>query len=170
MSISANAVTKSSKPNAVAGFFVCFGATLAVSVVGALASIRAAEFYQSLTRPTWAPPSWLFGPVWSMLYLGMAIAAWLVWRAPSPQRQGALIAYFVQLALNGLWSWLFFAWHQGLWAFVDIVVLWLLIVVTLVRFWRIYRVAGTLLVPYLLWVSFASMLALSVWQLNPQRL
>ena len=95
--------------------------------------------------------------------------AWLVWRSGGFRSHRAALSLFgVQLALNALWSWLFFAWHRGAWAFIDIVALWILVVATLVFFWRARRLAGALLIPYLLWVSFASALNYSVWQLNPQ--
>ena len=99
----------------------------------------------------------------------MGIAAWLVWRSGGfrTNRQ-ALTLFLVQLALNALWSWLFFAWHRGGLAFTDIVVLWLFIAATIVSFWRVRPLAGVLLIPYLLWVSFAAVLNYSVWQLNPQ--
>jgi tryptophan-rich sensory protein len=97
----------------------------------------------------------------------MAVASWLVWREPTLRRRPALVIYAMQLALNSLWSWLFFAWHQGLWACVEIVVLWMLIGATVVRFWRIRRAAAALLIPYWLWVSFASGLAFAVWRRNP---
>lgn len=99
----------------------------------------------------------------------MAIAAWLVWRAADFRTtRFPLTLFLVQLALNALWSWLFFGWHHGALAFADILLLWVLIVATLIAFWRIRRLAGALLFPYLLWVSFASALNYSVWQLNPQ--
>ena len=99
----------------------------------------------------------------------MGIAAWLVWRVGAfPAARSALTLYLVQLALNALWTWLFFGWHRGALAFADIVLLWVLIVATLIAFWRIRPMAGTLLVPYLVWVSFAAALNFSVWQLNPQ--
>ncbi len=144
-------------------------ATFAVSAVGALASIQARPFYGALAQPAWAPPPWLFGPVWTALYAMMAIAAWLVWRSGGwrPNR-AALSLYSGQLVLNGLWSWLFFAWSRGALAFADILVLWVLIVATLVSFWRVRPLAGALLVPYLLWVTFATVLNYSLWQLNPQ--
>ena len=120
-------------------------------------------------QPTWAPPAWLFGPVWSLLYAMMAVAAWLVWRDGGWQKNRAALTLFVlQLGFNALWSWLFFAWHMGAWAFADIALLWLLIATTIACFWRVRRLAGALLIPYLLWVSFAAMLNYSVWQLNPQ--
>ena len=99
----------------------------------------------------------------------MGIAAWLVWRVGGFRAaKSALTLFLVQLALNALWSWLFFGWHWGAFAFADILLLWALIVATLISFWRIRPLAGALLVPYLLWVSFASALNYSVWQLNPQ--
>jgi len=148
------------------GWFVV---SFAASAVGAVASIQAESFYGQLVQPPWAPPSSVFGPVWSVLYALMAIAAWLVWRSGGFRaNRTALSLFVVQLALNALWSWLFFAWHLGAWAFADIVVLWAFIVATLVSFWRVRPLAGALLIPYLLWVSFASVLNYSVWQLNPQ--
>lgn len=142
--------------------------TFAAAGVGAIASLDAGAFYSQLSRPQWAPPSWLFGPVWSLLYALMAIAAWLVWRSRGFRaNRGALLLFLVQLAANSLWTWLFFAWHQGALAFAEILLLWLLIVATVVSFWRVSTVAGLLLLPYLAWVSFASALTLSVWRLNP---
>jgi benzodiazapine receptor len=140
------------------------------AAIGAVASIRAAEFYQELIRPAWAPPGNLFGPVWSVLYFLMGVASWLVWREQQAKSGGALALYGVQLALNALWSWLFFAWREGQWAFVEIVVLWILIVATVVSFSRIRPLAAALLLPYLAWVSFASVLAFKVWRLNPHLL
>jgi tryptophan-rich sensory protein len=146
-------------------FFVSFAA----SAVGAVASIQAKSFYSQLTQPTWAPPPWLFGPVWTVLYALMSIAAWLVWRSGGFRANRiALSLFLLQLSLNALWTWFFFAWHHGALAFADIVLLWVLIVATLVSFRRVRPLAGTLLIPYLLWVSFASVLNYSVWQLNPQ--
>lgn len=136
--------------------------------IGAWASVGAASFYGELTRPAWAPPAAVFGPVWTALYITMGIAAWLVWReGPSPVIRRALVLFGVQLVLNVLWSWLFFGWRLGAAAFLDIIVLLVLIVTTMVAFWRIKPLAGALLIPYLLWVGFASALNYSVWQLNP---
>jgi len=146
-----------------------FAASFVAAGLGAIASTRASAFYGQLTQPSWAPPSSVFGPVWTVLYALMAIAAWLVWRAGGFRaNRGALSLFLVQLALNALWSWLFFAWHRGALAFADIVVLWVLILGTLVSFWRVRPLAGALLLPYLLWVSFAAALNYSVWHLNPQ--
>jgi translocator protein len=145
--------------------------TASAAGVGALASIDAASFYAELQRPAWAPPAWLFGPVWTVLYGLMAVAAWLVWRQGGfAARRTELALYLGQLVLNALWSVLFFRERLGAFAFVDIVALWMLIIVTLIAFWRVRPLAGALLLPYLVWVSFAAVLNHSVWQLNPQAL
>jgi tryptophan-rich sensory protein len=135
--------------------------------LGGAASIRADAFYAQLVRPEWAPPSWVFGPVWTALYALMGIAAWLVWRVGGIRAaRTALTLFLAQLALNALWSWLFFGWHLGALALADIVLLWALILATLIGFWRIRPLAGALMVPYLLWVSFAVALNYSIWRLN----
>ena len=158
-----------SKQKQILGLVDWLVVSFAASAVGAVASIQAKSFYSQLTQPTWAPPAGIFGPVWTVLYALMGIAAWLVWRSGGfrPNRK-ALTLFLLQLAFNSLWSWLFFAWHRGAWALADVLVLWILIVATLVSFWRLRPLAGALLIPYLLWVSFASALNYSVWQLNPQ--
>jgi tryptophan-rich sensory protein len=152
----------------VLGFVGWFVLVFAAAAAGAIASIQAAQFYGTLTRPSWAPPSWLFAPVWNVLYLLMTIAVWLVWRHRATR--AALTLFISQLALNALWSWLFFTWHQGRWAFIEIIVLWFLIAATVLAFWRIRALAGALLLPYLAWVSFASALAYQTWRLNPSLL
>lgn len=143
---------------------LCFVA----SAIGAIASIQAQSFYGSLVQPSWAPPAWLFGPVWTALYTMMAISAWMIWRYGgfAPNRK-ALSLFVIQLALNSLWSWLFFAWLQGMLSFINIVFLWVFILLTLIAFWRKNTWAGLLLVPYIIWVSFASALNFAMWQLNP---
>ena len=136
--------------------------------IGAIASLGAPEFYASLTRPSWAPPAGVFGPVWTFLYMAMGVAAWLVWRERGWSRaRGALGLFVLQLGFNTLWSWLFFGWHWGALAFADILVLLALIVATIIAFGRIRRLAAWLLAPYLAWVTFATLLNYSVWQLNP---
>ena len=145
--------------------------TFCAAALGAAASINAGSFYAELVRPSWSPPAWLFGPVWSLLYLLIGVAAWLVWRAHGFRRaRFALIVFVIQLAANALWSWLFFAWRQGGFAFADIVLLWILIVATIVAFLRLQRLAAALLLPYLAWVSFAALLNFSIWQLNAANL
>lgn len=142
--------------------------TFAAGSVGAMASARAATFYGQLSQPSWAPPAWLFGPVWSVLYLCMAVAAWLVWRERGFKgAAGALWLFIIQLVANALWTWLFFVLHAGALSMAEILLLWLLIAATIVKFWPVQRLAALLLVPYLAWVSFASGLTLSLWRLNP---
>ena len=143
-------------------------ASFAAAGMGGLASVNAAGFYGDLVRPPWAPPAWLFGPVWSVLFLLMGVAAWLVWRDHGFRGAGAALKlYLAQLLANALWSWLFFAWRQGAFAFAEVIVLWLLIAATIFSFWRLHRLAALLLVPYLAWVSFAAALNFVLWRLNP---
>ena len=143
----------------------------AAAAAGAFASQEAGDFYASLARPAWAPPGWLFAPVWSALYLLMGIAAWLVWKERGFRNARVALALFVvQLAANALWTWLFFAWRLGAAAFAEILVLWVLIVATMAAFWRVRPLAGALLVPYLAWVSFACVLCWTVWKMNPAAL
>ena len=144
------------------------GVAAAAAVAGAIASQDAAAFYQRLVRPSWAPPAAVFGPVWTILYVLMGVAAWLVWRErTAPGRRGALVLFTAQLAVNALWSWLFFAWHRGALAFADILLLIVLVVATIAAFWRSRPLAGALLLPYLGWIVFAAALAYRVWQDNP---
>jgi tryptophan-rich sensory protein len=141
-------------------------AAFAAGAVGAVASVDAASFYAQLSKPSWAPPASVFGPVWSVLYALMGVSAWLVWRSPGSKRV-ALGLFGAQLAANALWSWMFFAWHRGALAAVEVLVLLALIVATAVAFWRSSRLAALLLVPYLLWVGFASVLTWALWRSNP---
>lgn len=150
---------------------VALAVTFLAAAAGGLASVDAAAFYSQLARPDWAPPGWLFGPVWSVLYVLMAVAAWLVWRAAGLARARTPLALFVaQLAANALWSWLFFAWRLGALAFAEVLVLWALVAATIAAFWRVRSLAALLLVPYLAWVTFAAALTYSVWRRNPQLL
>jgi translocator protein len=143
-------------------------ATLLTGGIGAFASVNAASFYRQLTQPVWAPPAWLFGPVWSVLYVLMAISAWLVWKKHRFHGAATALGLFAsQLIFNALWTWLFFAWKLGAVALVEIGVLWLLIACTTLLFWRLHRLAAVLLMPYLAWVSFAAALNFSLWRLNP---
>ena len=136
-----------------------------VALVGA--QFAPGEWYAALNKPALNPPNWIFGPVWTGLYILMAIAAWLVWRERgAPGRALALSAWLVQLLLNAAWSWLFFGLHRPGWAFAEIVLLFGAIVVTLVLFWRIRTLAGVLMLPYLLWVGFAAYLNFQIWSLN----
>ena len=142
--------------------------TFTAAALGAFASADASAFYAELARPSWAPPAWLFGPVWSALYALMAASAWLVWRNRGfAGAQTALVLFIVQLAANALWSWLFFELHRGDLAFAEVLVLWCLIVATIVSFQRISTLAAALLYPYLAWCTFASALTFTIWSLNP---
>lgn len=147
----------------------CLGSVILAGGIGAIASIDASEFYGQLVKPAWAPPSGVFGPVWTVLYILMAFAAWIAWRQRMPVDavRGAMQLFGAQLVLNALWSWLFFHWHLGALALVEVCLLWFAVLTTTIQFWRLKPLAGALLVPYLLWVSFATALNAAVWRLNP---
>jgi benzodiazapine receptor len=132
-----------------------------------LTNVSLATWYPGLVKPSFNPPNWIFGPVWSALYFAMAVAAWLVWRRRGAQAVGlALSLYAAQLILNVAWSGLFFALQSPGVAFGEVLLFWGAILATLVTFWRVDRLAGALFVPYLAWVSFAAVLNLAIWQLN----
>ena len=125
-------------------------------------------WYQTLAKPELAPPNWIFAPVWTTLFFLMGIAAYLIWKK-GLVRQDVKVAlgfFVVQLILNTLWSIIFFGAHALGWALLDIVLLWLAILATTLSFWKISRVAGSLMIPYLLWVSFAIYLNYSIFILN----
>lgn len=125
------------------------------------------EWYAAIAKPAWNPPNWIFGPVWTVLYVLMAVSAWLVWRqAGFSGAGGALGLFILQLALNGLWSYLFFGLHRLDLALFEIVVLWGAILATAILFWGVKRLAGALLLTYLAWVGFASFLNFTLWSLN----
>lgn len=143
---------------------VCLGA----GGLGAVATTPEIEgWYKTIEKPTWNPPDYVFGPVWTTLYLMMAIAAWLVWK-PAGLKAAAvpLTLFAVQLVLNIAWSWIFFGMHELGWAFAEIIILWLAIVATTAAFFKRSKGAGWLMVPYLAWVSFASVLNFAIWRLN----
>ncbi len=142
--------------------------SFAAATAGGLASAQAGSFYRELVRPAWAPPGWLFGPVWTLLYLMMGVAAWRVWRdASGRSRRAALGLFIAQLIANALWTWIFFVWRQGGWAFAEILLLWAMILGTARLFAKHDKTAALLLLPYLAWVSFAAALTWSLWQSNP---
>lgn len=126
-------------------------------------------WYPTIAKPSFNPPNWIFMPVWSTLYIMMGLAAGLVWDKIEQQRETVrkgIIFFWIQLALNALWSYLFFGLHNPLLAMIEIVVLWLMIYETFVQFNKVNKVAGYLLIPYLLWVTFAAVLNASIWWLN----
>lgn len=144
---------------------LCF----AVSGMGAIFTSRSvSEWYPVLQKPSWNPPAWVFGPVWTVLYLMMAIAAWMVWRRRG-FREGAaaLLIFAFQLALNAAWSPLFFGLRNPLAGLLDIIPLWAAILATIAAFRKISPLAAALLIPYWLWVSFATALNFMIWRLNP---
>lgn len=145
---------------ALAGFVVV---TFCAPLAGMIAP--PGDWYATLAKPEWNPPSWIFGPVWTVLYLMMAVAAWLVWKRDGWRRP--LWFYSGQLLLNAAWTPVFFAAHQIGLALVVISALWLAILGTLLAFWRISKPAGWMLVPYLAWVSFAAFLNYTLWRMNP---
>lgn len=145
-----------------------YGATLLAAVLGGIGSASAGAFYQQLNLPQFAPPSWIFGPVWTVLYIAMASAAYLVWRSQVEARTRPVLALFlIHLVVNALWSWLFFAWRSGLWATVGVIILLGLVVWLAARFRHYSRMAMLLMIPYALWVGFATILTISIWQMNP---
>jgi translocator protein len=159
-------VTKgSARYVALAGFLTL---TFAAAAIGSTATFTNVKtWYPLLQKPAWTPPSWLFAPVWSALYVAMAVAGWRVWRLQSGRAaRGVLRLYTAQLALNALWSVLFFGMRRPDLALIDIAGLWLLLVIALVYFWRSDRIAGMLWAPYVAWVSFASALNAAIWWLN----
>jgi tryptophan-rich sensory protein len=148
------------------GLAVAVAACFAAAGIGSLYTTPAIPgWYAALEKPAWTPPNRLFGPVWTLLYLMMAVAVWLVWRERG--FAGVAITIFaVQLTLNALWSIIFFGWQRPGLALVEIFFLWAAIFATMLTFWRISHAAGWLMWPYLLWVTFAGFLNLSIWKLN----
>ncbi len=152
------------KAAVLAGFIlVCLGAG-AVGSVFTASSV--ADWYPALNKPALTPPSWVFGPAWSVLYMTMAVAAWLVWLSGHSRRRRALIVFGVQLFLNLMWSVIFFGLRAPGAALIELVVLWGLIVVTILEFRKIRPPAAILLIPYFLWVTFAGFLNYGLWKLN----
>jgi translocator protein len=150
-------------------WLVLAGFVLLCLAVGGIAGFATAQsvndWYLTLNRPSWNPPGWLFGPVWTTLYVMMAVAAWLVWRRGG-NIQGAMILFFSQLALNFAWSFLFFGARSPWLGLVDIAMLWVALLATTIVFFGKSRVAGLLMLPYLAWVSFAAVLNFTIWRLN----
>ncbi len=134
---------------------------------GAVTATNVGGWYQTLAKPAFNPPDWVFGPVWTVLFVLMALAAALVWRhGPVPGRRPAIAWFLAQLALNLAWTCLFFGLQQVGLALLCLILLWFAIAATLWQFGRNDRLAGWLLAPYLAWVSFAGILNLAIWRLN----
>jgi benzodiazapine receptor len=140
---------------------------LAATLGGYWTDLTVKTWYPALAKPAWTPPSGVFGPVWTLLYASMAVAAWRVWRkAGWVAGRYALVLYFVQLTLNTAWPGLFFGLRSPAFGALEIVLLWIAILLTLRDFWRVDRVAGFLFVPYLAWVTYAAALNVAIWQMN----
>ena len=139
----------------------------AAGVGGLFTSPGVRDWYPSLAKPIWNPPAWLFGPVWTALYICIAIAGFLVWRRTGfSGAKGTLTLFAMQLVLNAAWSWVFFGLHQPGWAFGEIVLLWVSILATMLAMFRVSPWSGVLFVPYLAWVTFAAVLNFTLWRMN----
>ncbi|RYZ23764.1 MAG: tryptophan-rich sensory protein [Chitinophagaceae bacterium] len=137
------------------------------AAAGAITVTATGSWYQQIQRPSWNPPGWVFGPVWTLLYVLMGIALYAVWKSPDgPAKRRAIILWSVQLFLNFCWSLIFFGMHRIGAAFAEIVLLWIAILLTIFAFARISRPAAWMLVPYIAWVSFAAILTFTIWKLN----
>ena len=143
--------------------------TLGAGVIAGLATAsNIGGWYSTLSKPGFNPPNWIFGPVWTLLYILMGLALFLIWKQPvSNKRSNSLWLFFVQLFLNFIWSFLFFYFHKTGLALVDIIILWIFIILTIISFSRLSKTAAWLLVPYICWVSFASILNGAIYHLNP---
>jgi benzodiazapine receptor len=153
----------------IVGLIVALAVSLGTGALGGFATASSvSSWYPTIAKPSWNPPNWLFSPVWTLLFILMGVAAWLVWKlgATDPKVRTALILFGVQLLFNLLWSVLFFGLRSPGWALLEIVILWGLILGTLVAFYRLRPLAGLLLVPYQLWVTFATALNGAIWSLN----
>ena len=142
---------------------------LAAGGLGSIATARSvAEWYPLLVKPWWNPPSWVFGPVWTVLYIFMGVAAWRVWCSAGSfgSARSAMILFLLQLALNAAWSWLFFGFRMPGAALAELLLLWVFIVATIRTFFVYDLVAAWMMVPYLAWVSFAGALNAAIWILN----
>jgi translocator protein len=147
------------------GFALWLAITLAAGAIGS--QFEPGEWFENLVKPSWNPPSWVFGPVWTLLYVLMAVAAWRIWfKHGFSGAPWALGLYFVQLVLNAAWSWFFFGLQNPGLAFGEIIVLWLVLIMTMLMFFRRSLLAGWLFIPYLAWVTFASALNGAIWLLN----
>jgi len=142
--------------------------TLFAGFIGSLFTTPSiASWYAFINKPSFSPPNWLFAPVWSLLYILMGIAAFLIWqKRDNLKTKPALMFYGIQLILNTFWSIIFFGMHNPGLAFLEIIILWTFILITLIKFYKINKTSGILFIPYFIWVSFASILNFAVWMLN----
>jgi len=134
---------------------------------GIVTSNEITNWYAGLHKPSFNPPNYLFGPVWTLLYFLMGISLYLIWKQlPSPSKTKSIILFFIQFGLNFCWSFIFFKFHKPGFAFAEIILMWIFILLTILSFSKLNKTAAWLLVPYIAWVSFASLLNYSIWQLN----
>ncbi len=147
---------------------IFIAACTAAAMSGAF--FRPGDWYRRLDKPSWRPPDWLFGPVWLVLYIMIAVSGWLVWRSADLEETAlALTVYAVQLVFNALWSAVFFGLRRPDWAFAEIICLWLSIVATIAAFYPLNAIAAYMLIPYAAWASFAAALNFKIWRLNPDQ-
>lgn len=146
----------------------CVAFTFIVGSSGGLFTVsEIPNWYATINKPSFNPPNWIFGPVWTILYALMGYALFLIFKQPnSTLKINALIIFFVQFTLNFFWSIIFFKLHALGWAFVEIIAMWIFILLNIIWFYKLNKIAAYVLIPYLLWVSFASLLNYSIWQLN----
>jgi translocator protein len=157
------------KKSNIIALVICILIPQAAGGIGALfTEASVSTWYQGLAKPSFNPPGWIFGPVWTALYIMMGVALFLVWRKGPGRREVKTAAFLfaAQLALNVLWSFLFFYLRMPMAAFIEIIVLWIMIVATAIALYRESRAAGALFIPYILWVGFASVLNFLLWRLN----
>ncbi len=147
----------------IASILICQGAGLLGSI---FTTPNIKTWYASLIRPDIAPPNWVFGPVWTLIFTLMGISLYLLWRNDFKGAKLALLFFVIQIVLNIFWSVLFFGLHNPFWSFIEIIVLLIFIILTAIYFWKAHTWAGALFIPYVLWVSFASILNFEFWRLN----
>lgn len=155
--------------NNLAKAIISIAAPLAVGgTAGAFTVTGPGSWYRTIVKPEWNPPAYVFGPVWTTLYLLMGVALWLIWKSekPEPLKQRAILFFVIQLLLNFFWSLIFFRWHSIGGALVEITVLWFFILMTIFAFARINKAAAWLMVPYIAWVTFATLLTAAIYSLN----
>jgi len=155
--------------NNVAKLVISIAIPLTIGATAGLFTVTGVDsWYQTINKPSWNPPGWVFGPVWTTLYVMMGIALYLIWKsgADKPVKKTAFILFAIQLTLNFFWSFIFFDQHQVGWALVEIIAMWFMILLTIFAFARVSNAAAWLMVPYISWVSFASILNYTIWRLN----
>lgn len=155
--------------NNIIKLIICILVCLAVGgISGYFTSTEIPTWYSTINKPSFNPPNWIFGPVWTTLYILMGISFWLIWKSDvsTEVKNKAMLFFAIQLVLNFFWSIIFFSFHQTGFAFIEIIVMWIFILLSILSFYPISKTAAYLLIPYLLWVSFASVLNFAIWKLN----